>query len=75
MKKLTLQLESLQVQSFATAAAPGAPRGTVRANGYPEQNDEMANTDQPSRWWFDCFTLTCICGASEKDLCSAGCPG
>ncbi|HEU4451800.1 MAG TPA: hypothetical protein VFR81_02035 [Longimicrobium sp.] len=74
MKKLTLQLESLQVQSFDTGAR-AAPRGTVRANDYTEQNDEMANTDKPSRWFFDCITLTCICGASEKELCSAGCPG
>ncbi len=72
MKKLTLQLESLQVQSFATAGVP-EPRGTVRANSYLEQNDE-ANADQPSRWWFDCFTITCICGASDKG-CSGGCPG
>lgn len=70
MKKLTLQLESLQVQSFETASADGTVRGTVRAN---QQQDDVF-TDG-TRWWFDCFTITCICGASDKPGCTgAGCP-
>lgn len=71
MKKLKLQVESLQVESFDThRAAPGA-RGTVRANVTPTQNDQ-AYTDGLCTWF--CFTITCICGNSEKELCSAGCP-
>ncbi|HEX6039481.1 hypothetical protein [Longimicrobium sp.] len=74
MKKLTLQVESLQVQSFDTQAPASAPRGTVRA--HDQQQDDAANTDQGTRWWFDCFTITCICGASDKAGCTgAGCPG
>lgn len=74
MKKLTLQVESLRVQSFETAADPASPRGTVRA--HDQQQDQDANTDGGTRWWFDCFTITCICGASDKPGCTgAGCPG
>jgi hypothetical protein len=73
MKKLTLQVESLQVQSFETAAAGSAARGTVRA--HDQQQDDAVYTDG-TRWWFDCFTITCICGASDKPGCTgAGCPG
>ncbi|HEX6910509.1 MAG TPA: hypothetical protein VF142_08940 [Longimicrobium sp.] len=74
MKKLILQVESLRVQSFETAAAPLAGLGTVRA--HDQQQDDAANTDGGTRWWFDCFTITCICGASDKPGCTgAGCPG
>ena len=73
MKKLTLQVESLRVQSFETAGGPESPCGTVRAH---QQQDDAANTDGGTRWWFDCFTITCICGASDKAGCTgAGCPG
>ncbi len=73
MKKLSLQVESLEVQSFETAA-PHAGRGTVHA--HDQQQDDAANTDQGTRWWWDCFTITCICGASDKPGCTgAGCPG
>ncbi|HEX5872558.1 MAG TPA: hypothetical protein VFY65_19145 [Longimicrobium sp.] len=73
MKKLTLQIESLQVQSFQTAAAATSVRGTVRAH---DQQQDDAYTDDGTRWWFDCFTITCICGASDKPGCTgAGCPG
>lgn len=74
MKKITLELESLDVQSFETVAAPRTGRGTVHA--HDQQQDDAANTDQGTRWWFDCFTITCICGASDKPGCTgAGCPG
>lgn len=74
MKKLILQVESLRVQSFETAATPHAGSGTVRA--HDQQQDDAANTDQGTRWWFDCFTITCLCGASDKPGCTgAGCPG
>ncbi|HYW12425.1 MAG TPA: hypothetical protein VE871_10710 [Longimicrobium sp.] len=73
MKKLTLQVKSLRVQSFETAAEP-LERGTVHA--HDQQQDQDANTDGGTRWWFDCFTITCICGASDKPGCTgAGCPG
>ncbi len=73
MKKLTLQVESLRVQSFETAADPSLARGTVRA--HDQQQDQDA-ADGGTRWWFDCFTITCICGASDKAGCTGGgCPG
>ena len=72
MKKLKLQVESLQVQSFETLRGTDAATGTVRGH---QQQDDAANTDQGTRWWFDCFTITCICGASDKPGCTgAGCP-
>jgi hypothetical protein len=75
MKKLKLQIESLQVQSFDTAAVSAA-RGTIRAHDDQQQQDDAAYTDDGTRWWFDCFTITCICGASDKPGCTgAGCPG
>jgi hypothetical protein len=72
MKKLKLQLESLHVESFDTHRAAPGDRGTVRANGLTTQNDQ-AYTDGLCTWF--CFTITCICGSTEKQNCSAGgCP-
>lgn len=71
MKKLKLQVESLQVQSFDTLRGAPSARGTVQAHGTTTRQDD-AYTDGLCTWF--CFTITCICGNSEKDLCSAGCP-
>lgn len=70
MKKLRLELDALQVQTFDPSGAAPGTRGTVR--GHDTVNE--AYTDGPGTAWWQCFTLTCICGASEKELCSAGCP-
>lgn len=65
MKKLKLQIESLQVQSFDTTSADQGERGTVRAHG---DSEDFGCT------WI-CITLSCLCGNTEKLLCSAaGCP-
>lgn len=69
MKKLTLRLESLQVQSFETLRAQTGARGTVRGNLLPDEN-AAAFTDGPSCWWVDCITFSCICGNSEKAACN-----
>jgi hypothetical protein len=71
MKKLKLELESLRVQSFETAAGRGAERGTVRGNVYGEQvdeADEFTKNLTDTAWW-RCFTLTCLCASDEK-LCT-----
>ncbi len=74
MKKLKLELDTLRVQTFDTAGAAPSERGTVRARESATHEENEVFTDGPGTQWWRCFTLTCICGASEKELCSAGCP-
>ena len=51
-RKLSLQLDTLAVESFATDSAPPAAPGTVRA-----AEDESAGAD-----YFDCTCFnTCVC--------------
>lgn len=71
MKKLRLDLESLRVQSFGTAAGRHTERGTVRGHDYGEQYDEadeLTDNLTDTAWW-RCFTLTCLCASDEK-LCT-----
>lgn len=76
MKKLSLQIESLEVESFVAAVDAADARGTVRANGVTnELQEEQQQVDGVTAAWWRCITITCICGASEKELCSAGCIG
>lgn len=66
MKKLKLQIESLQVQSFNTTSGGQGERGTVHGQGAPSEDFGCT--------WI-CITLSCLCGNTEKLLCSAaGCP-
>jgi hypothetical protein len=66
MKKLKLQIESLQVQSFNTTNGDQGERGTVRGQNAPSEDFGCT--------WI-CITLSCLCGNTEKLLCSAaGCP-
>jgi hypothetical protein len=53
-RKLTLELEALAVDSFATSAAPGEARGTVRGR-----------EDQAAPDYFDCTcAATCVCATA-----------
>lgn len=56
-----LKLESLQVESFATAAAPRA-RGTVEAHGDPQPSPVIETYDVD------------LCGETRYFDCSLGCP-
>jgi hypothetical protein len=57
-----LKLESLQVESFVTAAAPQS-RGTVNAHGDP----------QPSPVIIETYDVE-LCGETRYFDCSLGCP-
>jgi len=73
MKKLKLQIDSLQVQSFDTTDGAPAERGTVRGQGVPTAQNDAPSDDFGCTWI--CITLSCLCGNTEKLLCSAaGCP-
>ncbi|HEU0012485.1 MAG TPA: hypothetical protein VFQ45_02315 [Longimicrobium sp.] len=48
MRKLKLDLDELEVQSFDTTTDPGAPRGTVHG----AETDE--ETCEKSCWWGTC---------------------
>jgi len=81
MKKLTLEIESLEVESFATDAGRRAA-GTVRAHGYPYDFEQQIETEQheeiarpPVSEWScplgctdGCTVRTC---ASGGDICCA----
>jgi hypothetical protein len=52
MKKLSLELDALSVESFETAGMPGKPAGTVRA--------AEGEADEPA--YYDCTCAnTCVC--------------
>jgi hypothetical protein len=55
MKKLSLEIDDLQVDSFGTVAAPSIPRGTVAA----------AEATVPRCTARDC---TCTCGGADPGL-------
>lgn len=59
-----LKLESLQVESFVTAAAP-QPRGTVNAYGDPQPT--------PSTISIPTYDVD-LCGETRYFDCSLGCP-
>lgn len=63
MRKLTL--ESLQVESFVTAAA-SSPRGTINAHGDPQPTPPIETILQT----YDVE----ICGETQYFDCSLGCP-
>ncbi len=69
MRKLSLELDTLRVESFATTVDGAARAGTVRAHsdavvGPGEVEEPIPVTQQ----W------TCTCPAGVKtDLCSLGC--
>lgn len=69
MNKLRLDLDTLHVQSFATSAAKGGDRGTVRGHSVYEEDNAKLTTTNVSDW--DCFSYSCFC--SRQDHCSQGC--
>ncbi|HEU4456548.1 MAG TPA: hypothetical protein VFR81_26000 [Longimicrobium sp.] len=89
MKKLTLELDALRVESFATTVAGIGDAGTVRAHGdaglVGAEAEEVAITTPPKTNDASCFdTCKASCwGTCEvscfgscdtcDDLCSLGC--
>lgn len=73
MRKLTLKMDDLRVDSFTTSTAPG-PRGTVQAHATEAgPSCEAANTCGPET----CGNAHCILDTQNMNLCgTAGtCPG
>ena len=65
MKKLSLEMESLSVESFETTAPAGSGRGTVRGRG----------EDPPPCTQFDscyCETAYAVCGTGPATIYSCG---
>lgn len=71
MKKLTLDLHALQVETFATSAGDGTPRGTVRGNDSrpPTFTETLVETTTDPNQQCMChsgepcvFTLETACG-------------
>lgn len=64
MKKLTMKLDDLRVDSFSTGPETSAPRGTVQAHGKDSQT-----CPPPSDW---CGSLDCtgMCSAMCSDNCT-----
>lgn len=75
MRKLTLHLENLQVESFHTHSAMEGPRGTVQAN-LLSRPCTGGNTCVVA-----CYTETCgpscpgSCGFTCPDTCGISCVG
>lgn len=77
MKKISLDVDSLAVESFETAPADQRARGTVRANSY--EDDFTRKADEPGTFFWPCevsqggtcdlscwggscgLTCTCVC--------------
>jgi hypothetical protein len=69
MRKLTLRLESLKVESFE-AEADAAPRGTVYANGYPYSDPAIGSCGcaTPART----LPETCAYSCWMQETCEPG---
>ena len=67
MKKLSLQLEELAVESFETGDAPD-PRGTVHGHG------DSSNCSYDSPMYTQC-RLSCMYECGESADCTPACPG
>lgn len=84
MKKITLDLDTLSVQSFETTAHRADGRGTVRAAGASEQDTECLGPSCgppceptfPYSCWGTCIGETCDpgCGPMSVDTCLLTCP-
>jgi len=68
MRKLTLNLESIDVQSFDVTPAPAPERGTVRGHGSDQPDCTNYGTQCPSM--YDAYTS---CKVSDLGTCVA-CP-
>jgi len=69
MKKLKLQLDELQVESFQTARGH-ATRGTVQGNAPPTS---MCTDYIDCTWDFGCETQVASCNGSCGNTCDATC--
>lgn len=79
MKRLTLDMEALEVESFDTADGGDARRGTVRAHGLTEPDWETCGTCDPRltvcggvSYCVSCAPETSTCPYTEEtvdDIC------
>jgi hypothetical protein len=79
MKKISLNLDSLHVESFETTAEALAPRGTVRGNVVSETTCQQIICDCQTNGTecetnYECDTDAATCGASCTFYCSHTCP-
>lgn len=77
MKKISLDLDTLSVQSFETTANPARLRGTVRAAGATEDCQSQGLSYCGSCFHTDCVELTCgaPCEPTVGDSCHGSCMG
>lgn len=71
MKKLSLRLDGLQVESFATTRSLDAPRGTVRGNAETEDTCAWPTTTLPTARVEECDTVfpTTTLPTAREDEC------
>ncbi len=74
MNKLKLDLESLAVETFDTAA-PAEPRGTVHGLSGTCTDPESCDYWCQSLWPSDCCTAAATCPASCNGSCNESCYG
>ncbi|HEU0013819.1 MAG TPA: hypothetical protein VFQ45_09050 [Longimicrobium sp.] len=71
MRKLKLDLEALEVESFAATSEAPAARGTVKGHYYTEPwtaNEPSVCVDASCRWSY-CNDLSCLgCGSGTATL-------
>lgn len=77
MKKISLDLDTLSVQSFETTARPARFRGTVRAAGATEACESQGLSYCGSCWPTDCVEPSCgpPCEPTVGDSCHGTCMG
>lgn len=85
MKKLSLSLDDLQIESFGTTPVPEA-RGTVRGNSgccYSDVNctDYFSTCDQQDTQYYcpitgmnSCGATACLCSDVYETCAQMGCP-
>jgi|GEM_PF-2026637 len=70
MKKLTLDLENLRVESFETSDARGSRKGTVRGHSFEEEFEQMIGlTTTNDRT----FNGSCYCNTQSCPTQGASC--
>lgn len=78
MKKISLNLESLRVESFETTSRAADERGTVRGNALSETTCQQVICDCQTNGYEcdtnDCETAAATCGDSCTFHCSQTCP-
>ena len=69
MRKLTLDPEMLQVESFAADDETAAERGTVRAHSFVTVDNRPCGSDDPSAQCMDTDFHVYTCGNSCVNMC------